>query len=87
MITYQKYVKILKAQGLSKNRYFLTDLIYSRGEEKMTKSLAKRLGEIIHGIDEGNYTIATLKDFTKTELGIEGRVLVKRDFSRWNKKD
>lgn len=84
MITYQKYIKILEDKNALTQRV-LVDLIYSRGEEKITESLTGELGEILIGIEKKNYTSLKLNKFCKANLGIDGRVLVQRDFTRWNK--
>lgn len=86
MITVQRYNTILSTQGVPEGHSNLTDLIYSRGEEQMTEPLAKRVAEIICGIDEGNYQAKALNDFTESQLGIEGQVLTRREFSIWKRK-
>ena len=83
MITFQRYNKILRARKAKHT--FLTDLIYSRGQEKITENLTRRLGDILIGMDEGNYTTATLNDFANIELGIEEPMLKQMDFSRLEK--
>ncbi len=85
MITYRRYIEILSAQGVPEGHSFLTNLIYNKAEEDITESLSERLGKLLKEIEEENYSPATLNDFAKTHLGIEGPVLKKRDFSRWKR--